>query len=265
MAGPSREPTGRGSDRAAALVMLVLGALGCGQILGIHDLPSQRDAAPDQGSPVGAGGGGGGSAGTTGAAGGGGGASPGGSAGTGGAPSCTDGRQNGNEQGVDCGGVCPKVCLGAACIPTGSPCARGACWGGICRLCGQVDNCSCEVSATSNRLYMRCYDEGRRKSWSAARQTCLDEGMNLASIGGPQENAYVVSTHTSAGDFWVGGSSTGSIWVWTDGTSVGEAGYTNWDNGQPLLTSACMAVAMGSQKWTSANCTVPKDFLCEQN
>jgi hypothetical protein len=27
--------------------------------------------------------------------------------------SCTDGRQNGNEQGIDCGGSCPNVCLPA--------------------------------------------------------------------------------------------------------------------------------------------------------
>jgi hypothetical protein len=259
MAAPSRETTGRGRHRAAAVVVVLLAAWGCGQILGIHDLPPETDAGTDGSSPVGTGGG----AGTGGRSGAGGMAT--GSAGAGGAPTCTDGQQNGNETGIDCGGVCPKVCLGAACIPAGSPCARGDCWAGICRLCGQVDNCSCMESATNNRLYMKCSDEGRRKSWSNAQQACRNEGMDLASIGGPQENEYVVSTHSSAGDFWVGGSSTGSVWVWTDGTTVGEAGYTNWDNGQPLLPSACMTVAMGTQKWTSADCTLPKDFLCEQN
>jgi hypothetical protein len=298
MAGPSRAPARRGWKHAAVAVVLVVvfGAWGCGQILGIHDLPPQTDAGGDLGAPAGTGGGGAGSGGATGRGGvgpggGGGGATGGsatggsaaaggtagaggrggtggtgtGSAGTGGGPTCTDGQQNGNEQGIDCGGICPKVCLGAACIPTGSPCARGACWGGICRLCGAVDLCTCEVEPTTNRLYMKCYDEGRRKSWSAARQACVNEGLILASIGGPQENAYVVSTHGSAGDFWVGGSSTGSTWVWTDGTAVGGAGFTNWDIGQPVLTNGCMAVAMGSQKWISADCTLPKDFLCEEN
>ena len=28
------------------------------------------------------------------------------------APSCTDGKQNQDEQGIDCGGVCAKECLG---------------------------------------------------------------------------------------------------------------------------------------------------------
>ncbi|OHA25856.1 MAG: hypothetical protein A3C06_03345 [Candidatus Taylorbacteria bacterium RIFCSPHIGHO2_02_FULL_46_13] len=33
------------------------------------------------------------------------------------APTCSDGRQNGNETGVDCGGSCAKVCLNQA-LPT---------------------------------------------------------------------------------------------------------------------------------------------------
>jgi hypothetical protein len=274
MAGWAREAGGGGPGRAAAVVVLVLAAWGCGRILGIHDLPPERDASAGgssaagnsgAGGDSGTGGGGGAARGGNTGRGGAAGMGAGGTGGTGGAPSCTDGQQNGNESGVDCGGVCPKVCLGDACIPAGSPCARGACWAGICRLCGQVDSCSCEVSPANSRLYMKCYDEGRRKSWSAARQACLNEGMNLASIGGPQENAYVVSTHSSAGDFWVGGSSSGSSWVWTDGTAVGESGYTNWASGQPVLMDACLAVAMGSQTWTAADCSLPKDFLCEQN
>jgi hypothetical protein len=33
-------------------------------------------------------------------------------------PSCSDGRQNGDEEGVDCGGVCPQVCSFQAISPT---------------------------------------------------------------------------------------------------------------------------------------------------
>jgi hypothetical protein len=262
MTGWSRETTARLPARAAAMVVLLLGACGCAQLLGIHELPPESDGGTDGSFTVGSGGSA--SAGGSSGAGLGAGGMATGRGGAGGMSSCMDGQQNGNEKGIDCGGTCLKVCLGAACSPTGSPCARGACWGGTCRLCGQTDNCTCEVSGNS-RLYMKCYDEGRRKSWLNAQQACRNEGMELASIGGAQENSYVVGTHDSGGDFWVGGSSTEGSWMWADGTMVGEAGYTNWDNGQPLMSNTCMAVAMGSQKWTSADCTLPKDFLCEQN
>ena len=33
-------------------------------------------------------------------------------------PSCTDGLRNGDEQGIDCGGVCEKLCRGEARAPT---------------------------------------------------------------------------------------------------------------------------------------------------
>src|SRR5262245_19700094 len=47
--------------------------------------------------------------------------------------SCSDGKLNGDETDVDCGGVCPNRCGdGQGCIAP-SDCASGVCVGGMCR------------------------------------------------------------------------------------------------------------------------------------
>jgi len=60
------------------------------------------------------------------------------------APTCNDGRRNGNEQGVDCGGSCPTAC------PVGPSCVDGIqnqnetdvdC-GGSCGTCGNGKFCN---------------------------------------------------------------------------------------------------------------------------
>jgi hypothetical protein len=47
------------------------------------------------------------------------------------APSCDDGRRNGNETGVDCGGSCPPCEPGAVCL-TDDDCETGNCQSGLC-------------------------------------------------------------------------------------------------------------------------------------
>jgi hypothetical protein len=44
---------------------------------------------------------------------------------------CTDGRKNGDESDVDCGGACPRCDDAAACAQNGD-CASGLCGGGAC-------------------------------------------------------------------------------------------------------------------------------------
>lgn len=52
----------------------------------------------------------------------------------GGAPTCSDGLQNGSETGLDCGGLCPLACSPDALCEAGS-CANDSCDGGGCESC----------------------------------------------------------------------------------------------------------------------------------
>ena len=48
-------------------------------------------------------------------------------------PRCDDGRQNGNESDIDCGGSCSRCREGRSCNANGD-CARDSCQGGVCKL-----------------------------------------------------------------------------------------------------------------------------------
>ncbi len=54
--------------------------------------------------------------------------------------SCADGRRNGDETDVDCGGSCPPCADGKVCAGNGD-CAGGHCCGGTCRACCGDGDC----------------------------------------------------------------------------------------------------------------------------
>jgi hypothetical protein len=66
-------------------------------------------------------------------------------------PSCTDGKLNGSELGVDCGGSCPVKCDGAACAAN-NECRSGTCANGKCapkgtKTCGVGTAAPCVLGA----------------------------------------------------------------------------------------------------------------------
>ncbi|MFT3773497.1 MAG: SUMF1/EgtB/PvdO family nonheme iron enzyme [Minicystis sp.] len=48
-------------------------------------------------------------------------------------PSCSDGKKNGGETDVDCGGACPSKCAAGGACSTAGDCASGACTDGECQ------------------------------------------------------------------------------------------------------------------------------------
>jgi hypothetical protein len=55
-------------------------------------------------------------------------------------PTCSDGKKNGSESDVDCGGACPRCSNGKSCA-TRSDCAGGLCAGGTCQACAVDGDC----------------------------------------------------------------------------------------------------------------------------
>jgi hypothetical protein len=55
-------------------------------------------------------------------------------------PTCTDGIQNGDETGVDCGGSCPRCANGTGCANR-NDCLSGVCLDGMCQPCTNTDQC----------------------------------------------------------------------------------------------------------------------------
>jgi hypothetical protein len=74
-----------------------------------------------------------------------------------GAPSCFDGKLNGGESDVDCGGLCPRCGDGKRCASS-ADCESGFCTG-TCQLCSTSTNncnsyaagsCSCQLTPEGN-------------------------------------------------------------------------------------------------------------------
>lgn len=57
-------------------------------------------------------------------------------------PSCSDGRQNGTETGVDCGGVCPACSGEQACVSDADCPSPTSCLAGVCAQCTDSTQCS---------------------------------------------------------------------------------------------------------------------------
>jgi len=53
-------------------------------------------------------------------------------------PTCSDGKKNGNETGIDCGGSCPRCADGQGCLSR-DDCASGVCATGTSGTCVRCD------------------------------------------------------------------------------------------------------------------------------
>jgi hypothetical protein len=130
--------------RFAAISLALLAAAAfaaCGHDWGKFDFSEHDDAA----SSGGTGGSVGGASGSGGGVAGSGGTATGGSAGQGG---CSNGKQDGNESDVDCGGAC-KLCADGKSCSSGSDCASSFCVDGVCCNTACADPCYACDDATA--------------------------------------------------------------------------------------------------------------------
>merc|ERR1719210_886085 len=93
----------------------------------------------------------------------------------------------------------------------------------------------------------RCYKFVKEtKVWSEARDDCLSQQADLASIHSSEENQFV----NELGDgrrFWLGGK---FGWSWSDGTPWD---YQNWEPGQPSGGEDCLNMEQ-TRKWNDRSC-----------
>ncbi|XP_072049870.1 C-type lectin mannose-binding isoform-like [Amphiura filiformis] len=107
-----------------------------------------------------------------------------------------------------------------------------------------------------------------RKTWSLARQFCLDLDADLVSIHSATENA-ILNALISGDEAWIGftDSETEGQFVWSDGTA---SDFTAWDQGQPndnQGTEDCAElnhVSLPDKSWNDHNCDLQHSFICKQ-
>lgn len=111
-------------------------------------------------------------------------------------------------------------------------------------------------------------------SWSEAADHCSrNGGGSLASFDSAQAHAYIdqqAEAFMPTGDgYWIGGSdeASESIWVWPDGTTVGDSVIDLWKDGNPVAgkgssNANCLLAFSGGSTWGDAQCKLRKPFVC---
>ncbi|XP_059828140.1 macrophage mannose receptor 1 [Hypanus sabinus] len=118
--------------------------------------------------------------------------------------------------------------------------------------------------------------EEERLSWSAARDVCINDGGNLASIQSAKEQAFItLSLNGFPLDVWIGLNDINQEgrYLWTEGKGVS---YTNWAKGFPTgqsysydnPQSDCVTVSVTAKKlgglWKDNYCHIKRGFICQK-
>ncbi|XP_028420668.1 neurocan core protein [Perca flavescens] len=108
------------------------------------------------------------------------------------------------------------------------------------------------------------------KTWTEAKDYCLIEGANLASVHSKEENIFIqILTRGDTNEFpltWIGGIDCikSGFWMWSDGTMFN---YENWSKDYNLRDKEramnCLEMNYGyRKKWTAASCNDTLPFVC---
>ncbi|XP_033624558.1 macrophage mannose receptor 1-like [Asterias rubens] len=108
-----------------------------------------------------------------------------------------------------------------------------------------------------------------RKSWQEAEGWCNQEGGNLASVHGSDEQNFI--NNKMAGltveSHWIGirEYEIEGKYTWSDNTPID---FENWVAGEPNDFNGeeqCGELYAGDGKWNDANCGIDKNFICRKN
>ena len=106
------------------------------------------------------------------------------------------------------------------------------------------------------------------KTWDEARQFCIQEGGELASLTNldEQKNITINEAYIKGGTkekWWIGLSQLlNKRWSWSDGS---KSTWTNWHKAEPNgnNTNKTYCVHLRDYKWHDSLCTVKRYFICK--
>ena len=103
--------------------------------------------------------------------------------------------------------------------------------------------------------------------WSQARQQCLDQGGDLASVHSAEEHNFLYeAARKGQQSSWIGLNDRRieKHMVWSDGTPLD---YSNWDTKEPNDNSGaenCIEMLHASGKWNDNRCSSYRGFICKK-
>ncbi|XP_047200502.1 macrophage mannose receptor 1 [Hippoglossus stenolepis] len=153
----------------------------------------------------------------------------------------------------------------------------------ICKHLNPNPGPQCDLANGWRPYGSNCYKlkADTRKSWSAARHDCVQDGGDLLSITSAAEEQYVTGTlDPSRFDLWIGFSTLkcnkiscqvevgNSQFTWTDANALP---YTNWADGEPTVdtqSGSCAAIIKDASddfgKWRSHVCRYERPYMCKR-
>uniref|UniRef100_A0A8C6UVQ6 Mannose receptor, C type 2 n=1 Tax=Neogobius melanostomus TaxID=47308 RepID=A0A8C6UVQ6_9GOBI len=136
---------------------------------------------------------------------------------------------------------------------------------------------ACPSGWKSNNNLRYCYKVfhsshmEQRLSWLQAHLFCRKHGANLLSIGGPEEEQFVMQVLNEAfGDsedeehrwFWIGLNRRNPMdngsWKWSDGLAVTYQNFGRYYNIRP-----CAAASLSTMTWLAMHCDTELDWICK--
>ena len=130
----------------------------------------------------------------------------------------------------------------------------------------EMDACPCERVRSGGNLYLFCEDAA---PWTDARETCLDLGYDMLTIGDVEEDDFAYESlvrFDASQPWWMGFNDRRAEgrWVWEDGSAVT---YTNWAPGEPNNVGAgedCGQLnRFGDAFWNDEPCRLSYPYICE--
>lgn len=91
------------------------------------------------------------------------------------APTCFDGKKNGNETGIDCGGPCKRCGVGQQC-KVANDCGSGTCTAGKCATCTETNPCGTD-------FYGQCSCD---KDFNTQQLVCNGRQLGLTVMSCPE-------------------------------------------------------------------------------
>jgi hypothetical protein len=135
---------------------------------------------------------------------------------------------------------------------------------------------NCDYALRNGHDYLFC---GKTATFSSARNSCINYGLDLAIVDDQAENDFLHAA--SNGDTWIGANDQDSEgkWRWVvpgdaKHTAGANVSFTDWTSGEPNNSQSCtIPVVLCSDEdcgeitdmgtWNDADCSKKYAYACE--
>ncbi|KAL6473554.1 hypothetical protein MHYP_G00171150 [Metynnis hypsauchen] len=124
--------------------------------------------------------------------------------------------------------------------------------------CGGSFTYMCQKVMNTSGIFIKTYEYSKSvpATWDNARNSCLSENGELASITNKQDQHEFDKIAPSGTNIWIGLKRVNDVWKWSS-----EEPFQNWATNDFSSTKNCVKLS-GDKKWTPEDCSDKHMFLC---